>query len=65
MSGRQDKKMRQYYRRDMRERAREIGEMIANNLKPKPAWISTQLAIDKIKAGGAGIWVCQQKLNIF
>jgi hypothetical protein len=33
------KKARQYYRRTMRDEARELGRTIGNAMKPKPAWM--------------------------
>lgn len=33
------KKARQIYRKEMRNQAREIGQMLGNHMKPKPRWV--------------------------
>ena len=33
------KKARQYYRRELRKEADEVGRMIGNAMKPRPRWV--------------------------
>ena len=39
MSGKQDKKLRQIYRKDVGRQAREMASLIGNAMKPKPKFI--------------------------
>ena len=39
MSGRQDKKLRQLFRKTTKHQAEELGRILGNALKPKPRWI--------------------------
>lgn len=43
MSGKQSKKVRQYYRRDLKKAAKENAEMLGNAMKPKPKYIPWKL----------------------
>jgi len=45
MSGKRSKKIRQYYRRELSQRARDYGELIGNAMKPKPKFIPMWLWI--------------------
>lgn len=45
MSGKQDKKIRQIYRKDVGRQAREISKLIGNAMKPKPRLIPMWLWI--------------------
>lgn len=39
MSGKNDRKIRQYYRREVSKKAESMGEILGNHMKPKPKWI--------------------------
>jgi len=39
MNQKRAKKIRQYYRRDVKQGAKEFAELIGNAMKPKPKWV--------------------------
>lgn len=56
MSNKAHKKMRQLYRRDVRQGARDMGETLGNLMKPKPKWIPW-----KVWMWGLGIFIKVKK----
>lgn len=39
MSNKQQKKIRQLYRRDLQDKAEALGKALGNCMKPKPRWV--------------------------
>jgi len=49
MSGKQSKKIRQMFRRTVKDRAEEMGKMIGNAMKPKPKYIPWRIWLWLVK----------------
>lgn len=59
MNEKKAKKIRQIYRRDVQQRARELAELVGNAMKPKPKYIPMRVWV-----WGASIFIKINKTGI-